>query len=106
MELPRIRQHGIPGTGPAECDQTGSRGLRIEPLTGRTGLKVVGEIDLSARDDWETFLESMVATRSDVYLDLSATTARPTPPRSAVCCAATSAARPVPRDHPVIATRC
>jgi hypothetical protein len=51
MELPRIRQHGIPGTGPAECDQTGSRGLRIEPLTGRTGLKVVGEIDLSARDD-------------------------------------------------------
>lgn len=71
MELPKIRQHGTSDTGPAECDQTGSRGLRIEPLARRPWWKVVGEIDLKARDDWDAFLESMVATRSDVYLDLS-----------------------------------
>jgi len=71
MELPQARQHGVPGAGPAECDPTGSRGMRIEPLAGRAGVKVVGEIDLSARDDWDAFLASLVVTRSDVYLDLS-----------------------------------
>lgn len=71
MELPQLRQHRTPETESARHDQAGPPGMRIEPLTGRTGLKVAGEIDLSARDDWDTVLDSMVDTPSDVYLDLS-----------------------------------
>lgn len=43
----------------------------MEPLTERVGLKVSGEINVRNRDAWETLLDRLPATGSDIHLDLS-----------------------------------
>jgi anti-anti-sigma regulatory factor len=77
-DLPAPRASGeAPGHGYHERGAGVSRGrpLRIEPLVDRTGLRVIGEVDLSGWDVWRSSLASVTGAADpvdDVHLDLTA----------------------------------
>jgi ABC-type transporter Mla MlaB component len=45
--------------------------LQVLPLPDRRGVRVIGDVDLSTRDTWQTALESATANEASARMDLS-----------------------------------
>ncbi|MFC4908354.1 STAS domain-containing protein [Actinomadura gamaensis] len=59
------------GPSPSLNGRAGKRDLRLEPLAGKVGLVVSGEIDIRNRPVWQSALDRLAGAGRQVHLELA-----------------------------------